>query len=476
MTLSKIDQLLFKIGLVIIGFFTLAYCLLTLNKYWQFEYFFVDNVYFHQALWKLSRFETPDVDHPVLGKINIFGDHFHPVIIIVAMLMAIFPRNETVFIIMSLIYGFSAFFALKVAFKLLKNKILALSLLIPYFTYLGVQNAFLFGFHEINFLPLFFMLLLYAYFNKKKLLFVLAYLLLLLTKESMVFIALILCVFWYFQEKKRRKQILILALLTILYYLIVTHLLMPIIAGRGNLYNFEFIWKLSWIFEKLFKPNEKISTFLISTASYSFLSFFDPIGLLLILQDFFIRYFFSIPGNIQYTLGFHYGIALSPLLFFSSLLGYKNIEKFLIKHQKYQFSYFLVVLILLSNFYYIFFKFGRSPLFLIFNPAFYQNSHNNQFLFNFISHVPKDGSIMTQNHLGLMFSDREVMKMVNDFEMVLYYAPDYLVYDLRSEQNPNNFFPIDQLKLQQTTEKLISLNKYEVYYHHNDQYILKKIP
>ena len=108
----------FLAGVGIIILFTLSYILLTLNRYWQFEYFFTDNVYFDTALWKVASGLAPIVRHSALGQINILGDHFHPTIFLFSLLYLITSQQEIVFVGMSVVYGLGAIIGLAIGFKL----------------------------------------------------------------------------------------------------------------------------------------------------------------------------------------------------------------------------------------------------------------------------------------------------------------------------------------------------------------------
>ena len=57
------------------------------------------------------------------------------------------------------------------------------------------------------------------------------------------------------------------------------------------------------------------------------------------------------------------------------------------------------------------------------------------------------------------------------------YEPDYIVFDLRDQQNPNYFFPVGEEKFRKHTEIFLSRkHEYDVYHKQGEQYILKKKP
>lgn len=462
----------FVLGVLICVFFLIVYSLLMLHKYWQLEYFFVDNVYFHSSLWKLAQFEAPIVNHPYLGEINIFGDHFHPTIILVALLFRLFPWHETIFISMAIAYSIGGFFAFLIGQKVLKTQWIIYPLLIAYFLYIGTQNAFIFGFHEINLLsPLFFFsiwLLLY----KRWVLFSLSFILLLLTKESMVAIGIGLAIFTWFLGNEYRKVAILTLLVSLGWYLLVTRVVIPVFSGGQFLYgDIQLPTTPKDIVIRLTEPSEKIDTFMISMASFGFLPLFNISAAPLVLQDFIVRYIFAIPGNVQYLLTYHYGVALAPMLFLSSIWTVRWIEKK--QCGKYAVPIFAAAT-MLGTFYGNYMLTQRAPVLLVANKSFYQNTMNNSFLWRLIEVTPWDGTIMTQNHLGLPLSQRPTYALARSYKELVSVDADYIVYDLRDGQNPNNFFPSNEEDWKIIAAQAVESGIYEEFFREGELFILKK--
>lgn len=467
-------------GAIIVSF-TGLYLLLVLHKYWQLEYFYPDNYFFSHALWQVAQGKTPIVFHQMLGEINILGDHFHPVIFFMSLLLAVFGRQEVVLITMCVLYGLSAVFAVLVADKLIQRKYVIWGLLIAYFLYLGTQNAMIYGFHEINFMPLFFFMTLYGWYYDKKIIFWSSFALLLLTKESIAIVTVSLAVFFWLAYPQRRKTALTMIILSIGYFFIISRFVIPYFNGGQFLYstidkpprNLPEVW------QKLVDPPEKIQTFWVSMLTFGLLPLANIFTLLLVLQDFLVRYFLAIPGNVQYTLGFHYGVALAPILFFSSVFSFHQLEHFkkftkLITPLSLLFTIGLMVINLYFNRFYSL----KGPLVSTFIPDFYKGTSNNAFMWQLIKHVPTDGSIMTMNHLGYIFARQKAVLFNKDMCTVRRIQPDYIVFDLREGQNPNNYFPVGQADFANLTKTLLARpHEYAITYQQGDQYILKrKIP
>jgi uncharacterized membrane protein len=76
--------------------FTAAYALISLFRHWRFGSGY-DLGIFDQAVWLMSRFEAPA--STISGYAHIFGDHFSPVLILLAPLYWVAPAPETLLIV-----------------------------------------------------------------------------------------------------------------------------------------------------------------------------------------------------------------------------------------------------------------------------------------------------------------------------------------------------------------------------------------
>src|SRR5436190_2106029 len=88
---------------VVVGF-SVAYATIALLRHWHFNSSY-DLAIYDQAVWHLSRFEAPASS--IRGMSNIFGDHFHPVIILFAPLFWIIPSAGTLLAAQAVLLAFS---------------------------------------------------------------------------------------------------------------------------------------------------------------------------------------------------------------------------------------------------------------------------------------------------------------------------------------------------------------------------------
>lgn len=464
---KKIISHKYLFPLLIIIFFSICDIVLLLNKFWQGEFYAVDNVFFDTALWKASRFQTPIVQHFVLGRVNILGDHFHPTIFLLSPLYWFSSSPAAILIGMVLVYAASAVILAITGYKLVKNKLIVNILLISYFLYIGTQNAFLYGFHELNLMPLFFSLVFYSLVSNKNKLFWISIVLLLLTKETMAPVVTGIGIFIFFGFPKKRKTAIFLIILSALYFLIITRFIIPIFSGRFIYQNISYPTSVSDALNKLVAPHEKLELMLITFSSFGFLPIINIFFLPIILQDLLIRFLFSPNWVVQYTINYHYNIVLAPMMFVAYIYLAAKIQTRKIGRI---ISIIFVFVGLLSSL----IIFRKSPLRLVFNPEFYTQTAKTSEMSNFVKKVPVRGKIMAPNNLAYYFSHADVFLFVKTEKEFSKIDPDIVVCDLTTGQYPKNFFPLTEKEVRLFILKLTQNHKYKLTYKEGNRYIFYK--
>ncbi len=358
-----------------------------------------------------------------------------------------------------------------IGFKLLKSRLVVFALLISYFLYLGTLNAFLYGFHELNLMPLFFLLTIYGLVSDKKILYWTALFFLLLTKESLALPAITIGIFTWFCYPKKKSTAIATIIISILYFFVVTRLLIPLFSPKYLYTNFLPPKTLEEAISKIFYPYQKIETFIVSMATFGFFPLFSLFTYPLWAQDLLSRDFFSQRFNVQYELFFHYNLALVPILLFSSIWAVKLLQK---KDWGNKLIILSSIIIIASNIFFLKSYSIKNPILLVFNKDFYQVTNNNKFLWELVEKTPKGGRIMTQNNLGYAFAHDDVYLLTKDYGFISSIVPRYIAVDLRDGQNPNNFFPLTQEETKILITGLVDKNIYKIYWQKNSLIILEK--
>ncbi|MFE1171654.1 DUF2079 domain-containing protein [Streptomyces sp. NPDC058773] len=135
------------------AFFFIAYALLSVYRYRTMSISSWDLGIFEQAIRGYAHFQAPIVDLKGPGT-NILGDHFSPVLIVLAPFYRVFPSPVTLLTAQAALCALSVLPVARAAARYL-GRAPGLALGIAYGTSWGVQKAVEFDFHEIAFaLPL----------------------------------------------------------------------------------------------------------------------------------------------------------------------------------------------------------------------------------------------------------------------------------------------------------------------------------
>ena len=152
---------------ILIFCFTIAGIIVSLHRFWQYEVFYYDFGIFDRAIWQVSKFQAPIIDHLIVGGKWIFADHFSPSIFLLSPLYWLTTKSEVLLVAQATIVGLSGIVLYGIGKQVLRNKFLAFGILSCYLLFLGLQNAVITDFHELTVATLPFMLIFWAILNKK---------------------------------------------------------------------------------------------------------------------------------------------------------------------------------------------------------------------------------------------------------------------------------------------------------------------
>lgn len=444
--------------------FAVAGTLVSLNRFWQYEISLIDFGQYDQAIWKISRFQEPVIYHFIHGKINVLGDHFTPSVFLIAPIYWLTDRSESILIIQAVAVAISGIFLFEIGKTVLKDKLLALAVLVSYFLFVGLQNAVITEFHELTVMTLPFMITFWALVKNKIGLYLVFLVLTLGFKEVTFSLGIGLGVALILLKKEWRKIGLITIIVSIIWGILSLKLLIPYFNQGKYLYDSAIPSGITEKVTALFDQPEKRHTVFYSFFSFSFLPILSPEFWLLILQDYATRF---LPSGFvtRWGMGLHYNAQSAVILSLASIYGLKRLLSIRFVNK---YKVFIGVLIILNSI--IIFRFIlHGPFLLATNPAFFTHTKDFKFLDQIIEKVPKDAYIMTQNNLATRFTHQEVRLVSASYADS---NPDFILLDVRDGQNPNNYFGsgnIDEILL-----KLKEDNKYVIVYETQDQYLFKR--
>ncbi len=453
-----------KTAVLICLLFIIAGSIVSLHRYWQYEVFFYDFGIFDQAIWQVSRFKPPIIDHLVVGGKWIFADHFNPSIFIFSPLFWLTNRSEILLVAQSVVVGLSGLVIYFIGRAITKNALFSLSILICYFLFIGLQNAIIADFHEVTVMTLPLTLTFWAIISKKQWLYFLSLIFTLGFKESTFLLGIGIGVFILLSYRNWWKVGIGTIILSLIWGVVTIKFLIPYFSGGFYQYTPTFHETFLGNFTALFDHEIKRKTLFVSFLSFGFLPFFSLSFWPLFLQDFIVRFLPQLSGN-RWGMGLHYSVQISPLLAISSFYAFQNLQKLGIRLRF--FSFISILLIVNAIVLYRFVLHG--PLALAYNSAFYKHTKDFTFLNTLIEKVPKDAAVMTQNNLATRFTHQTVWLLRDSFGT---YSPAYVVVDARSGQNPNNYFGMHDFY--GTVNGLKQDPQYEILYKTDEQFIFRR--
>lgn len=287
-------------------------------------------------------------------------------------------------------------------------------------------------------------------------------------KETMAGLGVGLGIYLVFREKSERKIGFLTIIIGILWGFLTSKLIIPYFSGGHFFYSPVFPSSVRLAITSFFYPWIKLKTVFFTYATFGIL----PIGYLpllpAIIENFLERFVFQ-NDAVRWDLGFHYNAPLSPLLIMASMEFIKKyqLETKFPKILKVWAIFVIATVFILHRF------ILHGPLMLFSHPAFYQTTKNNKFLTDFINKIPRHGLIMTQHHFATRFTHNCVIILKDDYKK---YDPDYIALDLRTGQNPANFYPLTEGATRELFEKIKKDPSYTLKKLTDNTFIFAKIP
>jgi len=306
---------------IIVCAFAVGYAVCAVLKHWHFDTSY-DLAIYDQAIWHLSRLEAPASS--IRGVTNVLGDHFHPVIALLAPLVRVAPAAETLLVAQAVLLALS----IVPVFLYARSRLPfgpAAAMSIAYGLFWGLQQTATTDFHEAAFAPLAMALLLFATERRAGLGFWAAVAAVITVKEDLLPVLAFLGGFLFVRGERRRGAALLIG--GLLAFVLLVLLVIPALSDRGQ-YGYRDTysealhtpWRIPVL---LVAPPIKLLTALLWVAPFALLPLASPLGLLLI--PFAPERFLSASPNHWGTI-FHYSAPLAPVAAFAAVDGLARVS------------------------------------------------------------------------------------------------------------------------------------------------------
>jgi uncharacterized membrane protein len=466
--------------------FFIVFLTIALHRFWQYATWYYDFGIFYQAIAAFARGDAPIIDHLIVPNKHIFADHFHPLIMMVVPFFYFVPRPETLHFVQTLSVALSGIVMFYVGKAVLKNTTAAFLFTLLYYSFFGLHFALITEFHEIALLPLPLSIFFLGMVRKSWLPLGVGFVGVLLAKETTFIIPAWFGLVMLWQYPRNRKFIgAVVSILSLVYGYLVLKVIIP--AYSGSEYYYASGVGLGSTLETL-PTLISHSTIWKVFASQGFLPFLAPETLPPILFNWWSR---VQTGGPRIGIGMHYNAELAPTLALGAMIGWLRLQSLLralatfvrprlqLKSVALVRAYvaklaltlgwngalaITVALLCFVNIYVY-----KSPALLFTNPAFYAHTSSAAFLDRLIAKIPPTGTVMAQHNIAARLAYRKVYMLRNYYDP---FEPDFIVFDTRAGQEPNNFFGIGDWE--ELVEKFENDPVYELYYDQGEQFIYKK--
>jgi uncharacterized membrane protein len=307
---------------------------LSIRNHEFYQTFGWDLGFFDQLMWQASRGNLNFVS--TIGNINLLGDHFQPVLYLLAPLYWIWSDVRALLIVQALLVTGAAIPLYFLARKELQNEFLSFSIVISYLMFSGTQFTITNEFHQSAFIPLLLSLGFYWMETGKTIKSLAVFISLLLVKEEAGLLLIALGImysikFWKGPALQRKAGPLLILAGAIGFFLLV-RIVIPAVSSQGRYIHYGY-GSLGEIpaevaksvinnpvagFKSLIEPKIKLEQVGASIISFGGLPLLSPIGLIPVFQNYAVR--FLDDRNVHRWLNNnHYSAPLGTLLAYATI-------------------------------------------------------------------------------------------------------------------------------------------------------------
>ena len=359
--------------------------------------------------------------------INYLGEHFAPILYLVAPIYALRQDARTLLVLQSFALGIGAVAVYLLAQNKTRSTVLSVALSASYLLYPALHGVNTFDFHQIALVTSLLLFSLYFLETGRDRLFVLFLALALLCKEEVALT--VTAVGLYVALVKRRPKFgLAIVAVGVVYFVVVIGFVMPALGGEAQVNRFAGLMPpgsggFSGIAETLLTNPVYTANFIFSNHDkiVYFFQLLLPLVFLPLLAG--PAWIIAVPAlgvaflsstETQYTIGYHYAASLVPSMFFLAILGAQRLK--LDRCWRAALAGAVLVASLAMSYQYgaIFSKSGAGRV---------SPTQHDRVVANFVEDVPKDATVSTLSDIVPHLSNRKTIYLfpiVNGVDMILF--------------------------------------------------------
>ena len=398
-----------------------------------------DLALYDQAVWHYSRFEVPRTT-VLLRLPNVLGDHFDPILVLLAPLYWIWSDVRMLLVAQALLIAASAV----PVFAYCASKVgrhAALALAAAYLIFWGVHSAVVFDFHNIAFAPLLIACLVLAADRERWAWFFVLVIPLLAVKEDQAVLVAFLGL--YLLARRSWWQGAATLAIGVGWFVIVTRLLLPWAGGGAEYVHWSYDALGSGLgdallnmardpllpFEAFFAEGaeRKIATIALLGVPFLGLVLASPLAILTI--PLLAERMLSSNPNLWGT-GFHYSLLIAPVLAMGAADGIRRLQRLGPLLHRPRFALACAAAIVLLT---VVVSAPLSPLALATNRSTYERSGAERAGYAAMGEIPPEASVAALNIFTPHLSHRDEIYALGRGRLL---EPDYILVELSARARP----------------------------------------
>ncbi len=459
-----------KYLLIIMGIYAGIFSVLTIRNHQLYQTFGWDLGFFDQLLWQASRGNFNFVS--TIGNINILGDHFQPVIYLLAPLYWIWEDVKVILIAQVLLVTAAATPLFLLAKRKIKSGTAALAIAAAYLLFSGTQFTITNEFHQSAFIPLLLSLGLWWMETGKTGRGLAALFSLLLVREEMgLLLGAIGIMHWVGKGPAFIKKAgPLLTVGGIAGFFLLIKIVIPLVSSQGRYIHYgygsfgdkpeevavDLVKNPVNTVKSLVQPPVKVTQVFQSLVSFGGLPLLSPASLVPVMEQYAVR--FLDDRNIHRWLNNnHYSAPLGPLLTYGTILAFGRFRTFRGGFG----AFYLIVASIVAAIVL------KTPIWSVFKPQLYFTPQWVEDADKLAAAVPAGVGVAANNSLAPHLTHRDKLYLLPEVG-----DAEYIAVDLAG--GPNKHAPWTAGKMREYIDGLISSGDWEIQQRFGESLLLGK--
>ena len=309
------------LALVTVGALVIFYCTVAIQRQVMFRTGGWDLGIFVQAIRNYAQLQAPIVVLKGPG-FNLLGDHFHPILVLLAPFYAVFPSAITLLVAQAVLFALGSWPLVRWAQRAVSTRV-AVAVAVVYGLSFGLGAALAFDFHEIAFAVPLISFSICALGQRRSIAAVAWAMPLILVKEDLglTFVAVVGAILFV---RGQRKLGLVTAIVGASASIVEVTVLLPLFNTGGTYAYWSRISQESFITVLATDPGTKLATVLLTVAVAGFACFVSPLALAAVPT---LIWRFCSDDSAYWGVGYHYSAVLMPIMVASLIDGVLRLRR-----------------------------------------------------------------------------------------------------------------------------------------------------